>query len=143
VRLLQGAAFPHRSFKAYTLSASLHPDYPSAVAITDADDAIVAVQLIDDRPSDRLTLPPALFSDRWTVYDFIAPRFREREGHRIAHRVRMEEGLMHIDSELAEADPERPEGLGRSLYRNRLVLPQPIVNLMLMRLYVARGSAAR
>ncbi len=139
-RFLQGAAFPAQSFKAYPLSKPLHPEYPFATVLTDLDEAIVAIHLFDERLADRPVLPPALFSDRWTTYDFLTPRFRQNEGHRVAHRVRVLQGVVQVDSELAEADPARPDGIGRSLYRSRLLLPQPVVNLMLMRLYVARGS---
>ena len=135
-----GPAFPDRSLKVHPISKSVQAPFPGAALLTDVNDAVVGLQLLDGRPADRPALPAALLSDRWRVYDFLHNRVRENYRFRIAHRVRAVERVVRIDSELVEVDADKPDGLGRSLSRTRLYLPQPIVDLMLMRLHAARPA---
>jgi len=139
-RRLEGHAFPAGSFQWHALSESLEPSFRRTAVLTDAEHAVIGIHLSDDRPIERPTLPAVLFSERWTACDFLAPVLRQDGRQRVAHRVRASGGVVQIDSEMAMADEAGEGGLGASIYRSRLILPQPVVNLMLMRLYVNQGG---
>jgi len=141
-RPLLHPAFPGRSLKAFVIEREVQAPYPVSIILADSDQSVVGVQFEDDRPRERPTLPAALFAEKWTLYDLVGLRARERDDLRVAFRVRSGNRVLQIESELAEKDDARPEGLGRSLYRAKLILAQPIVDLMIFRLYAARGAPA-
>ena len=141
-RPLLHPAFPGRSLKAFVIEREVQAPYPVSIILTDSDQSVIGIQFEDERPRERPTLPAALFAEQWTVYDLVGLRKRERDDLRIAFRVRSGNRVLQIESELAERDDARPEGLGRSLYRAKLILAQPIVDLMIFRLYAARGAPA-
>ena len=76
-----------------------------------------------------------MFSPKWGIYDPVASRIREKPTHRIAHRVRTADGVVRIETELA--DPSAAAGQPKSLARYTLVMPQPLVDAMLMRMSAA------
>ncbi len=127
--------FPERSLRFFTFeSGSANPPFKGGRLLVDTLGHAVGVQWMDETPSATLTLPEELFAPKWSIYDPIGGRIRERPGHRIAHRVRSANGMVKIDTEVM--DPGAPES-GRSLGRYSLQIAQPVVDLMLMRMAVA------
>jgi len=139
-RPLLHPAFPSRSLNAFALEREIQPPYPISIILTDSDQSVVGVQFEDERPREGPVLPVALFAEQWTVYDLVGLRARDRDDLRVAFRVRSGDRVLQVESELAEVDDTRPGGIGRSLYRSKLILAQPVVDLMIFRLYAARAA---
>jgi serine/threonine protein kinase len=102
-RALDAPGFPSGALFTYVFSG----DFAGAQQLTlvvDGNDRVVMVQLNDARPA-AARMEPALFSTNWKAYDFIHARKREDTDGLIAHRVRRNESLVRIDTELAAGDP--------------------------------------
>lgn len=139
-QMLAHPIFPARSLKAFVLPREVQQGYPLTVVLTDLDHSVVGVQFVAEEPLDRPVLPAVLFAEQWTIFDLVAFRARSSDNLRIAHRVRTGERIIQIETEMVELDYNRAERLGRSLYRARLILAQPIVDLLLHRLALARSA---
>lgn len=140
---VEGAPFPYGGFFMHTFNAGRlgaigpgQPPYPTARLITDAEDRLVAVQLIDEKPAPPLQAPPLSFSPVNKVMDFVTSRSVPEKGDgRVSHRTLRGEGTLRIDSEAADftAGPD-----GTPLFRSILLLPQAVANNLLYHLI---GSA--
>jgi hypothetical protein len=124
--------FPERSLRYFAFeSTSANPPFKGGRLIVDTFGHAVGVQWMDETPAGQLTLPGDLFAAKWSIYDPVAGRIRERSSYRIAHRVRGGGGVVRIETEVM--DPAAPE-TERSRGRYNLQLAQPVVDLMLMRM---------
>jgi serine/threonine-protein kinase len=132
-RSLETPGFPDRSFSYYLLTGDFGEGFDQATLVVDAADRVVAVQLGRESPSP-ISLDPELFSLDWRVHNIIHGKLKSRRDWRIAHRVQARDGLVIVESEVAEPDPSQVYGLGRSKERVVLYLPQQVVNLVLARL---------
>lgn len=128
--------FPERSLRYFAFdSDSANPPYKGGRLIVDTTRRAVGVQWIDTTPSGQLTLPEEMFAAKWSIYDPIGGKIRDRPTHRIAHRVRSSNGVIRIDTEVM--DPAAAPN-ARSLGRYSLQLAQPIVDLTLLRMTAAQ-----
>jgi serine/threonine-protein kinase len=132
-RPVETPGFPDRSFNYYSLRGDFGEGFDQAALVVDAADRVVAVQLSRETPSP-ISLDPNAFSVDWRVHNIVLGKIKGRRDWRIAHRVQARDGLVIVDSELAEPDPFQVYGLGRSKERVTLYLPQQVVNLILARL---------
>lgn len=132
-RMLETPGFPDRSFSFYTLRGNFGDGFDIAHLVVDGADRVVAVQLSREKPAP-ITLGPSSFNADWRAYNFVLGRVKGRKEWRVGHRVRTLEGVVLVESELAEPDPVQVYGLGASKERVALYLAQPVVNLVLARL---------
>ena len=140
---VEGAPFPYGGFFMHTFPAGRlgaigpgQPPYPLLRLITDCEDRLVAVQLIDEKPAPPLQAPPLSFSPVNTMMDFVTGRSVPEKGDvRVSHRTLRGEGTLRLDSEAADftAGPD-----GAPLFRSILLLPQAVANNLLYHLI---GSA--
>jgi serine/threonine-protein kinase len=127
--------FPERSLRYFAFDSSdANPPYKGGRLIVDMARHAVGVQWIDTTPSGQTMLPEEMFAPKWSIYDPIGGKIRDRPSHRIAHRVRSSNGMIQIDTEVV--DPAAPPN-ARSLGRYSLRIAQPIVNLTLLRMSAA------
>ena len=136
---VEGAPFPYGGFFMQSFPAGRfgaigpgQPPYPVLRLITDSEDRLVAVQLVDENPAPPLQNAPATFSIVTKVMDFATGRTAPEKGDvRVAHRTMRGEGTLRIDTEAADftAGPE-----GAPLFRSILLLPQAVANNLLYHL---------
>ncbi len=131
-------AFPEGSFRYYSYARPAEGQpFESLRLILDGLGHVVGVQEIGERPADQLWLPEAAFSGKWMMADLVAGRVKERSDLRIAHSIRADGRLLRMESEMADFSGGQP----RSVMRSRLRLPQPVVDLMILRLGGATPAA--
>ncbi len=126
--------FPRDSFFYYSTEGDFGRGFEKLLLVTDSADRIAAVQLVNEHPDESLWLEPAVFSEQWHAVDFIQSQTQRNTKWRIGHRVEVVNQVVRIDSELVENDESGYFGLGDSKKRVSLYLPQPVVNLILLRL---------
>ncbi|MDD4116760.1 MAG: serine/threonine-protein kinase [Kiritimatiellae bacterium] len=140
---IEGAPFPYGGFFQQTGPAGQlgaigpgMPAYPHLRLITDAEDRLVAVQLLDETPAPPLQSSPLAFSSVSKIMDFVTGRTLPDQGDvRAHHNTLRGEGTLRIDSEVADfADESNPVPLFRSI----LLLPQPVANNLLYHLLGSR-----
>ncbi len=122
--------FPANSFTMHEVNVAVVRDFSKTVLLADAEGHVVGLQALDDASREGLRLPEVLFSPKWAVHDWVRARQKTGDGQRIAHRLTAENGVVQIESELADFTG----GARLSQTRSILWLPQPVVNLMLSRL---------
>lgn len=127
-------AFPNSSIRSVEMAGKFEDGYTRLHLLIDTRGQIVAVQLINEDEAETAGLSVALFSKDWKTFDLLALRSAENPEAMVAHRVRSGGGIVRIDSELALRGAAGSGAMGRSLARSSLLLPQPIVDLMLIRL---------
>lgn len=125
--------FPDRSFSYYPLRGDFGESFDQAALVVDLADRVVAVQLSREKPLP-ISLDPNTFSLDWRAHNFVVGKIKGRREWRIAHAVRSQNGVIVVETELAEADPFQVYELGRSKERVALYLPQQVANLILARL---------
>ncbi|HXK79017.1 MAG TPA: serine/threonine-protein kinase [Kiritimatiellia bacterium] len=140
---IEGAPFPYggcflRAYPAgrYGMPGPGQPPYPTLRLITDSDDQLIAVQLVDENPSPPLQSSPMTFTTTSKIMDFVTGRVLSEKGDtRATHRTLKGAGTLRIDSEAADftSGPD-----GKPLYRSILLLPQAFANNLL---YHLLGSA--
>lgn len=136
---IEGAPFPYGGFFMHTFQAGRlgsigpgQPPYPTLRLITDNEDRLVAVQLVDEKPAAPLQNSPATFSPVSTVLDFVTGRVIPEKGDvRVVHRTMRGEGTLRIDTEAGDFT-EGPDGT--PLFRSILLLPQAVANNLLYHL---------
>ena len=140
---IEGAPFPYGGFFMHTFPAGRlgsigpgQPPYPTVRLITDCEDRLVAVQLIDENPAPPLQSSPMTFSTASKITDFVTGRILPEKGDvRASHRTLKGEGTLRIDSETADF-AEGPDGT--PLFRSILLLPQAVADNLLYHLLGAR-----
>ena len=136
---VEGAPFPYGGFFQHTFTAGRlgavgpgQPPYPTLRLITDAEDRLVAVQLVDEKPAAPLQNSPLSFSPVSKIMDFVTGRAIPDKGDvRVAHRTLKGEGTLRVDTEAADFT-EGPDG--QPLFRSILLLPQAVANNLLYHL---------
>ena len=136
---IEGAPFPHGGFFMHTFNAGRlgaigpgQPPYPTLRLITDCEDQLVAIQLVDEKPAPPLQSSPMTFSTVSKIMDFVTGRSLPEKGDvRASHRTLKGEGTLRIDSETADFT-EGPDGT--PLFRSILLLPQAVANNLLYHL---------
>lgn len=121
--------FPDRSLGFYELRGNYGQDFDRLLLVVDGADHVVAAQLVSSKPLSA-RLHASFIEDRWQAYNFIESRVKLNRQWRVAHRVRLMDRVVAIDSELLAGDEA---GANRARERVTLLLPQPIVNLILAR----------
>ncbi len=126
---LDFTAYPPNSFTVVEYPAEGEGEFETVRLVVDAFDHVVAVQWSSDRTVDHGWLPAALLdAARWSAYDFVSGSVKPAPDLRVGHRVRTRPGMVQIDTELT--DPSGQRSLGRQI----LLLPQPVVNILLQRM---------
>ena len=136
---IEGAPFPYGGFFLHTFPAGRlgaigpgQPPYPTLRLITDSEDLLVAVQLVDEQPDPPLQNSPLTFSTVSRIMDFVTGQAITDKGDvRVAHRTMKGEGTLRVDSEAADFT-EGPDGT--PLFRSILLLPQAVANNLLYHL---------
>lgn len=136
---VEGAPFPYGGFFMHTFNAGRlgaigpgQPPYPVLRLLTDSEDRLVAIQLVDEQPDPPLQASPMSFSPVTKVMDFVTGLIVPEKGDvRVSHRTFKGEGTLRVDSEAGDftADPE-----GVPLFRSVLLLPQAVANNLLYHL---------
>ena len=125
-RPLIAPGFPSGALFTYVFTG----DFTGAQQLTlvvDRNDRVVMAQLNDERPA-AARMEPALFSANWKAYDFVNTRKREAADGLIAHRVRSNDSLVRIDTELAAAG----DAASRTVQtRVMLMMPAQMASLLL------------
>lgn len=134
VRAVLNPAFPNNSFRSVEIPCRFEEGFTRAILLIDTRGQVAALQLLSEEEAEAAWLPAILFSTKWRTCDLLALRSAEDPDARVAHRVRSGGGVVRIDTELARPGPEGSGTMGRSLARSSLLLPQPVVDLMLIRL---------
>jgi len=140
---IEGAPFPYGGFFMHTLNAGRlgsigpgQPPYPTLRLITDSEDQLVAIQLIDENPDPPLQNAPLSFSPVNQIMDFVTGLSLPEKGDvRVVHRTLKGDGTLRIDSEAGDFT-DGPEGV--PLFRSVLLLPQAVADCLLYHLI---GSA--
>jgi serine/threonine protein kinase len=140
---IEGAPFPYGGFFMQSFPAGRlgsigpgQPPYPTVRLITDCEDRLVAVQLVDEKPAPPLQASPMTFSTVSKIADFVTGRTLPEKGDvRASHRTLKGEGTLRIDSETADF-AEGPDG--SPLFRSILLLPQAVADNLLYHLLGAR-----
>lgn len=125
-RSLETPGFPSGALFTYVFNG----DFAGAQQLTlvvDRNDRVVMAQLNDTRPAPA-RMEPALFSANWKAYDFINARKREDTDGLIAHRVRRNNSLVRIDTELATAGDAAARPVQA---RVMLMMPAQMASLLL------------
>lgn len=126
---LEFTAYPPNSFTVLEYPAEGEGEFETVRLVVDAFDHVVAVQWLSDQTTDHGWLPSALLdAARWSAYDFVSGSVKPAPDLKVGHRVRTRPGMVQIDTELTDASGQR------SLGRQILLLPQPVVNILLQRL---------
>lgn len=136
---IEGAPFPYGGFFMHSFNAGRlgsigpgQPPYPTLRLITDCEDRLVAVQLVDEKPAPPLQSSPMSFSPVSKIMDFVTGLVLPEKGDvRVSHRTMKGEGTLRIDTEAADftAGPD-----GQPLFRSVLLLPQAVANNLLYHL---------
>lgn len=132
-RRLNTAGFPKDSFFLYSYSGEFGGDFDTMTLVTDSGDRIVAVQVSNGGSPDETWLDPSSFKEEWSIYDFVEGRAKGNPKWKIAHRVEKKNRVVRIDTELVTRDPKGYFELGASKHRAALYLPEPIANLIRLR----------
>ena len=140
---IEGAPFPYGGFFMHNFPAGRlgsvgpgQPPYATLRLITDCEDQLVAVQLVDEKPAPPLQSSPMTFSTVSKIMDFVTGRTLPEKGDiRASHRTLKGEGTLRIDSETADFT-EGPDGT--PLFRSILLLPQAVADNLLYHLLGAR-----
>ena len=126
--------FPKDSLYYYAVEGEFGNGFDKILLVTDSADRIAAVELVNEHPDESLWLDPAVFSEKWHAYNFVQTQTKGSAKWRVGHRVETVNRIVRIDSELVANDEYGYFGLGDSKERVSLYLPQPLVNLILLRL---------
>ena len=147
--LVNSPAFPSDSFCYYVFVGNYAEGFKTMVVIVDMSDQAVAVQLADEHPSERATLRPEAFLQRWHCYNFVQARTKAVKTWCVGQRVLAQNGIVQIDSEVASVNPELAQGwaaveganvvnYGKLRERVRLLLPEPVANIIFARIQSVR-----
>ena len=136
---VEGSPFPYGGFFLHVFPSGRlgaigpgQPPYPTLRLLTDSEDRLVAIQLVDEQPSPPLQAAPLAFSPITKVMDFVTGRILPEKGDvRVCHRTFKGEGTLRVDSEAGDFT-ETPEGV--PLFRSVLLLPQTVANNLLYHL---------
>jgi hypothetical protein len=125
---VQFGPYPPASFTAIEYVLPQSDDFDAVRLIVDGRDRVAAIQMIGGTPREQLWLPAALLDTRWRMTDLVTGEEKPLPTLRVGHRLRVRDGLLVIDTELASEDGQR------SLERRSLLLPQPMADLLWLRL---------
>jgi len=160
---IQCASFPPRSFFFHVFNGSFEDGFKRLFLITDMADQIVGVQLQDNSSRTERWFPyPQSYSADWSLYNFVQDRKKAKRNWEVGFYVckgsqrimgyppggapmngetGVNKGVVRIDSDLFSIARDRYNYINitrsKSRERVRLILAQPIVDLML---YVVQKS---
>lgn len=133
-RLLGNPAFPNNSVRVTEGVGRFEDRFSTLQLLVDLEGKVIGLQMLDETESEEAWLPAAMFSPKWRLYDLLTLRSTTDPDALVAHRIRSAGGIVRIDTEQALPGVEGSGRMGRSLGRSSLLLPQPVVDLMLIRL---------
>ena len=136
-RMIDCPGLPSHSFSYYVIDGAFEGGFNKFLLIVDTADRVVGVQLVNDHP-ESIWLDPMKFTDSWHSHNFIQSRAKGNKKWKIAYRVRYQEKVTNIDSELVAFDERAMGQLGKPREQVSLILPHQIVNLILYRIEKGR-----
>ncbi|MEI6537711.1 MAG: hypothetical protein WCN98_20370 [Verrucomicrobiaceae bacterium] len=145
------AGFPQDSFTAHVYTGVFPGGFSRLYLVTDSDDQVVSVLLVDSESKTRVTNEPD--SSGYHTYNFIAGAGKAGSGLVVRHRVTpgsTPNGVVIVDTLLIDPNDIETQGTvrttkggsgksgssqkpktGKVLERSRWFVPAPIVNLIL------------
>ena len=162
--VLTCAAFPADSFFGHAFPGNYEDGFNQLYLITDYANQVVGVQLQDNTSRGERWFPdyPGVYSAEWSLYNFVNDRKKGNSNWLIGFYVcqgartvmgyppragpmfiqaptGVNEGVVRVDSDLFSITRNRYDMTtdAKSRERNRLLLAQPVVDLML---YIAQKS---
>jgi hypothetical protein len=132
--------FPKDSLFYYAAEGEFDDGFNKLLLVTDSADRIAAVELVNEHPDKSVWLEPFVFSEKWRAYNFVRTQTKGNAKWRVGHRVKTVDRIVRIDSELVADDEFGYFGLGDSKERVSLYMPQPLVDLILLRLEKLKES---
>lgn len=124
------SAFPKDSFDFYPLRGDFGSGFNMALLIVDGNDRVAAIQLMRHAPGNA-ALSASDYDQAWRMFDFVQNIGTGSGARRVAHRVSSRDEVILVESEVEETSEE---GETHVVARASLYLPQPLVNLILVRL---------
>ncbi len=136
---IEGAPFPYGGFFMQTHPAGrmgsvgpAQPAFSTIRLITDSENRLVGIQLVEEQPGPPLLNSPLSFAAVSKIMDFVTGRVLPEKGDvRSYHRTLKGDGTLRIDTEVADfttdADPA-------PVFRSVLLLPQAVANNLLYHL---------
>ncbi len=128
---VEGAPFPYGGFFYFeapagrfgTLSPSA-PKYPTIRLISDAEDRLVGVELVDSSPSAPMLHIPTAYTDGNKTFDFVTGRTAPTKGDiRLSHTTMRGQGTIRIDTEAVDFSAGTENA---PIYRSVLILPESV-----------------
>lgn len=130
-RPVEGAPFPYGGFFYFEAPAGRYgtispnvPPYPLIRLISDAEDRLVGVELVDPEPKTPMQHPPTTYTDGSKTYDFVTGRTAPTKGDiRLAHNTMRGQGTLRIDTEAVDFSAGTENA---PVYRSVLLLPEAV-----------------
>ncbi|MBW7908513.1 MAG: protein kinase [Kiritimatiellae bacterium] len=128
---VETAGFPNNSFSYYLSRGSLMGSgFDTVALIVDGANRVAALQLIRESPAP-LALDAASYKEDWKILDFVRGIGTSSPVRRVGHRMQSRDEVLLVESEIATINAA---GEREAEARTALYVPQPLVNLLLLRL---------
>lgn len=130
------AAFPNNSFYMYSIDGAFEDRFNKMYLVVDGADQVVAVQLVDETPPQQQQSGEL----RWHTYNFVQQKEKAKNSLLISHEIASQESCVIINTllidpgRLSRANQLATRSSGIPLERVRLYLPQPVADLILLRI---------
>ena len=130
-RPVEGAPFPYGGFfyvevpagRFGTLSPNT-PTYPLIRLISDSEDRLVGVELVDSEPKPPMQHIPTTYTDGSKTFDFVTGRTAPTKGDiRLSHKTMRGQGTLRIDTEAVDFSAGTENA---PIYRSVLILPESV-----------------
>ena len=128
---VEGAPFPYGGFfyaevpagRFGTLSPNT-PAFPLMRLLSDAEDRLVGVELVDPEPQPPMQHIPTTYTDGNKTFDFVTGRTAPVKGDvRLAHHTMRGQGTLRIDTEAVDFSAGTENA---PIYRSVLILPESV-----------------
>jgi hypothetical protein len=113
------SGFPSDSLRYHSFKGDFD-GFGHMILVTDLDEQVVAVQLLNNIPKSHLL---SGHSNRWSVFNFIQNRIKGSSSYAIAYSVQTPGEVLKIDSELVDSERKSREWI-------RLYLPKKIAGII-------------
>ncbi len=125
-RPLDTPGFPANSLFTYTFEGEFTRGANRFILVVDVMDRVVMSQLRFDQPAQSVLLP----REQHEVFDYLDVQRKINGSELIGHRVRVNDQMVFIESELMESNPG-PDGKRASKSRIQWIIPRQMAGLIL------------
>lgn len=130
-RPVEGAPFPYGGFFYFEAPAGRYgtispntPPFPLIRLISDSEDRLVGVELVDPEPKPPMQHPPTTYTDGSKTFDFVTGRTAPTKGDiRLSHNTMRGQGTIRIDTEAVDFSAGTENA---PIYRSVLILPESV-----------------